>query len=384
VKYIRVIKIYKLLIAFVNHFFMDKKFRIAGIIGALAISVIILTSPGSPPIPQLNTEVQNDFVEVIATGLEKPWAVDFADDRIFITEKTGKIRVVESGILLEDPLASLRTVNVFGGGLLGIAVHPNFTDNHFLYVYYTYEEDSKLWNKILRITESENKLQDAITILDKIPGSKFSNGGVLKFGPDGKLYATTGTTSDSSHESQNIESLEGKVLRLNDDGTIPDDNPYSNSVVFSYGHRNPQGMAWDVSGNLFVTEMGPTKNDEINLITSGKNYGWPIQECSGNVNFVDAVKCYDPSIEPGGIVFYSGDKLAFDNNLIMATLRGAHVFEIEITEDGITSQKSILSGLGRIRDVNEGPNGYLYVITSNTDGKGFPDSTDDKLVRILR
>jgi len=143
-------------------------------------------------------------------------------------------------------------------------------------------------------------------------------------------------------------------------------------------------MAWDVSGNLFVTEMGPTKNDEINLITSGKNYGWPIQECSGNVNFVDAVKCYDPSIEPGGIVFYSGDKLAFDNNLIMATLRGAHVFEIEITEDGITSQKSILSGLGRIRDVNEGPNGYLYVITSNTDGKGFPDSTDDKLVRILR
>ncbi len=383
-KYIRVIKIYKLLIVFVNHFFMDKKFRIAGIIGALAISVIILTSPGSPPIPQLNTEVQNDFVEVIATGLEKPWAIDFADDRIFITEKTGKIRVVESGILLEDPLASLRTVNVFGGGLLGIAVHPNFNDNHFLYVYYTYEEDSKLWNKILRITESENKLQDAITILDKIPGSKFSNGGVLKFGPDGKLYATTGTTSDSSHESQNIESLEGKVLRLNDDGTIPDDNPYSNSVVFSYGHRNPQGMAWDVSGNLFVTEMGPTKNDEINLITSGKNYGWPIQECSGNVNFVDAVKCYDPSIEPGGIVFYSGDKLAFDNNLIMATLRGAHVFEIEITEDGITSQKSILSGLGRIRDVNEGPNGYLYVITSNTDGKGFPDSTDDKLVRILK
>ncbi len=383
-KYIRVIKIYKLLIAFVNHFFMDKKFRIAGIIGALAISAIILTSPGSPPIPQLNTEVQNDFVEVIATGLEKPWAIDFADDRIFITEKTGKIRVVKSGILLEDPLASLRTVNVFGGGLLGIAVHPNFNDNHFLYVYYTYEEDGKLWNKILRITESENKLQDAITILDKIPGSKFSNGGVLKFGPDGKLYATTGTTSDSSHESQNIESLEGKVLRLNDDGTIPDDNPYSDSAIFSYGHRDPQGMAWDVSGNLFVTEMGPTKNDEINLIISGKNYGWPIQECSGNANFVDPVKCYDPSIEPGGIVFYSGDKLDFDNNLIMATLRGAHVFEIEITEDGKILQKSILSGLGRIRDVNEGPNGYLYVITSNTDGKGFPDSTDDKLVRILR
>jgi len=217
-----------------------------------------------------------------------------------------------------------------------------------------------------------------------IPGSKFSNGGVLKFGPDGKLYVTTGITSDSSHESQNIESLEGKVLRLNDDGTIPNDNPYSDLAVFSYGHRDLQGMAWDVSGNLFVTEMGPTRNDEINLITSGKNYGWPIQECSGNTNFVDAVMCYDPSIEPGGIVFYSGDKLALDNNLIMASLRGTQVSEIKITKDGIISQKSILSGLGRIRDVNEGPNGYLYVITSNTDGKGFPDANDDKLVRILK
>lgn len=365
---------------------MDKKIRIAGIIGALAISAIILTSPSNaPPIPEPNVgSTGNKSVEILATGLEKPWAIDFADDRIFITEKTGRIRVVDSGDLLNEPLATLRVAEAFGGGLLGIVAHPDFENNHFLYVYYTYEEDGKLWNKVLRITESENKLQDAITIIDKIPGSKFSNGGVIKFGPDNMLYVGTGTISDSSHGSQDLNSLEGKILRLDDDGTIPHDNPFSNSPVFSYGHRNPQGLAWDSQGNLYVTELGPTKNDEINLILAGKNYGWPEQECSGHSEFIDATVCYDPSIEPGGIVFYSGKTLDLDNDLIMASLRGSNLYRLEITEDGLVSQKSILSGLGRIRDVNEGNDGYLYVITSNRDGKGFPDSSDDKLVRILK
>ena len=279
--------------------------------------------------------------------------------------------VIESGVLLEDPLATLRTVNVFDGGLLGIAVHPNFEKNHFLYVYITYENDGKLWNKILRITESENKLVDLETIFDEIPGSAFSNGGILKFGPDGKLYAGTGTVSDSSHGSQDLQSLEGKILRLNDDGTIPDDNPFSDSPVFSYGHRNSKGMAWDESGNLFVTELGPTKNDEINLVQPGKNYGWPEQECSGSEKFVDPLVCYDPAMEPGGIVFYSGDKLNLENSLIMAGLRGSGLFSLNFDNNMIDEQKSIISGIGRIRDVNQGPDGYLYLITSNTDGKAF-------------
>ncbi|MFB5598438.1 MAG: PQQ-dependent sugar dehydrogenase, partial [Nitrosopumilaceae archaeon] len=282
---------------------MNKKIRIAGIIGALAISAIILTSPSSaPPIPEPDVRsTGSKSVEILATGLDRPWAIDFADTRIFITEKTGRIRVVDSGALLEEPLATLRVAETFGGGLLGIAAHPNFANNHFLYVYYTYEEDGKLWNKVLRITEYQNKLQDAITIIDKIPGSKFSNGGVIKFGPDSMLYIGTGSVSDSSHGPQDLRSLEGKILRLYDDGAIPSDNPFPNSPVFSYGHRNPQGMAWDVSENLYVTELGPSKNDEINLVISGKNYGWPEQECSGLSEFMDAVMCYDPSIEPGGI-----------------------------------------------------------------------------------
>ena len=365
---------------------MDKRIRIAGIIAAIIASIVILTSPsGPPPIPPPNLqESGNETIQILATNLDKPWALAFADDKIFITERTGKIRVIKSDVMLEEPLATFRTANIFDGGLLGIATHPNFTNNHFLYVYYTYEENGNLWNKILKITESDNKLKDAITILDKIPGSKFSNGGVMKFGPDNKLYVATGAGSDSSHDAQDLNSLAGKILRLNDDGSIPSDNPFPNSQIYSYGHSNPGGMAWDKSGSLYVTETGPSKNDEINLIIKGKNYGWPEQQCSGDVDFVNAIICYDPEIEPGGIVFYSGDKLEFKNDMIMASMKPEKLDRLKITGEEVEYQKSILSGLGRIRDVNEGPDGYLYLITSNTDGKAFPDSYDDKLVRILR
>lgn len=362
---------------------MNKKIRIAGIVAALAVSVIILSSPSQPPPLPPPTIQQNEAVEILATGLQRPWAIAFAQDRIFVTEKQGDIRVIESGVLLDEPLGSLRVAKVFGGGLLGITTHPDFANNHFLYVYYTYSENDTLWNKVLRITESNNKIVDAVTIIDKIPGSQFYNGGVLKFGPDGKLYVATGLSSEFSHNAQDLSSLEGKILRLNDDGTIPADNPFDDSPVFSVGHRDPQGMAWDKSSNLYVTEFGPTKNDEINLVKPGQNFGWPEQECGGQ-DFVNPVMCYDPSIEPGGIVFYTGDKLEYQDSLIMATLRGANLYKLDINEDGLLSQKSIMSGLGRIRDVSQGPDGYLYIITSNTDGKGFPDKTDDKLVRILK
>lgn len=363
---------------------MNKKLRIAGIIAALAASAIILTSPSqSPPLPP-PIQSQDESIKTLATGLKKPWALAFSDDRIFVTEKGGDIRVIQSDVLLDEPLATVRAAKVHGGGLLGIATHPDFRNNHFLYIYYTYSENDHLWNEVLRITESNNKIQDTVTIIDKIPASQFYNGGVIKFGPDGKLYVATGLLEEFSHESQNPISLEGKILRLNDDGTIPSDNPFTNSPVLSFGHRDIQGMAWDKNGNMFVSEAGPTKNDEINLIRPGQNYGWPEQECGGNEKFVDPIMCYDPSIEPGGIVFYDGSNPEYKDKLIMATLRGSNLYKLEINEKDLESQKSILSGLGRIRDVMQGPDGYLYVITSNTDGKGFPDKTDDKLLRILK
>ena len=363
---------------------MDKKIQIIAVIAVVIFSVFVLTSPSdSIPLPEPTSNSESASVSILAENLDKPRAIAISDDRIFITEKDGFIRVIQDNNLLESPLATFRSANVFDGGLLGITLHPDFSNNHYIYVFLTYEEDGNLWNKILQITESENKLQDAKIIFDKIPGSSFTNGGFLKFGPDEKLYVGTGTISDSSHLPQDLDSFSGKILRLNDDGTIPNDNPFSDSPVYSLGHRNPQGMTWDEHGNMFVAEFGPEKNDEINLIQAGKNYGWPEQQCSGNKNFENAILCYDPSIEPGGILFYSGDKLDFEFPFIMASMRASNLYQLDF-EEGLSSQKSILSGIGRVRDVVQGPDGSLYVITSNTDGKGFPDRMDDKLLRIIK
>ena len=352
---------------------------------AVAFSAFVLSSPNDPiPLPEPPSgQAEDSSVEILAENLNKPRSIAVSEDRVFVTERGGAIRVVQGGELLEEPLVSLRPADVFDGGLLGIALDPDFSSNHFIYVFLTYEEEGVLWNKIMRITESENRLTDIQTIFDRIPGSAFSNGGFLKFGPDGKLYVGTGSVSDSSHKPQSLDSLSGKVLRINPDGTIPEDNPFEDSPVYSYGHRNPQGMAWDNSGNMYLAELGPDKNDEINLVVPGGNYGWPERECAGDERFEDAVLCYDPAIEPGGILYYSGGKIDLESPFVMASLRATNVYQLDF-EEGLPSQKSILSGTGRVRDVVEGPDGSLYVITSNTDGKGFPDSSDDKLLRILK
>lgn len=364
---------------------LDRRMRVAAIAVAAAASILILISPLEPvPLPPpTSSDPEGKPVEVLATNLDKPRSVAVAGDKVFLTERDGRIRVVEDGKLLERPLATLRAADAFNGGLLGIAAHPDFEENHLLYVYLTYVKDGELWNRVIRITESENVMVSAETVLDGISGSPFSNGGILKFGPDGKLYVGTGSVSDSLHLSQDEDSLAGKILRMNDDGTIPEDNPYPDSLVYASGFRNPQGMTWDASGNMIVSDLGPTKNDEINVVSPASNFGWPDQECSGSSEFADSAVCYDPAIEPGGIVYYTGEKLPLKGKLLITSLRASSLFELDL-EDGLDSQKSILSGLGRMRDVHADADGNLYVITSNTDGKGFPSRDDDKLVMVVR
>ncbi|RNJ78311.1 MAG: PQQ-dependent sugar dehydrogenase [Nitrosopumilus sp. B06] len=362
---------------------MDKRVQIAAVIGAVVFSIMVLTSPDYQiPLPRPTQGADSDAVLVLAEGLENPRAIAVSKDRVFVTEKKGLIRVIQNGSLLESPLAVFQPADVFDGGLLGIALHPQFAENHKMYVFLTYMDGDNLWNKIVQIIESENKLQDAQTILDRIPGSSFTNGGFVKFGPDGKLYVGTGTTSEASHLPQDPKSLAGKILRINDDGSIPADNPFPGSPVYTLGHRNPQGMTWDDQGEMYVAEFGPDKNDEINHIIAGKNYGWPELECAGSSLFEEAVLCYDPSIEPGGILFYTGE-IDLEPSFLMASMRAANLYQLDV-EEGLASQKSALGGVGRIRDVVQGMDGSIYVITSNTDGKGFADGKDDKLLRIVR
>lgn len=271
-------------------------------------------------------------------------------------------------------------------GLQGIAIDPNFLENKFVYLYYTYSENTRLLNKISRFTFSNNSLENETVIIENIPGNLFHDGGRIKFGPDGKLYITTGDAG-SPELAQDIYSLNGKILRINADGSTPKDNPFGN-FVYSFGHRNPQGLDWHPQTNtLFSTEHGPKMHDEVNVIEKGKNFGWPQKLCNRdeiNEELVEAIVCFDSwTLAPSGATFYSGDKLPLKNAFIYTGLRGEQIRILEFENGKVAKDEKLLDGFGRIRDVIEGPDGYLYFATNNTDGRGRALENDDKIYRIV-
>lgn len=360
---------------------------------ALVIIVSILTMKFSPsetlvplPAPVSNLSLTNTSgVEIIAEGLQAPRSIDISKEgRIFISEKRGSIRVVDNGTLLTEPVGDIKAENIGDAGLLGLTLHPNFTQNHLFYVYYTYSNGTGLFNKVLMLKESNNRIIDSKTILDGIPGNDYRDGGRIKFGLDGKLYVSTGDAS-IPELSQDLNSLAGKILRINEDGTIPQDNPFSNSAVYAYGFRNAQGLAWAPnSGALYSSDQGGAGNDEINLISPAKNYGWPHEECnsSGDDNrYTPPLVCFNPSLEPSGIAFAFSNKLGYQNHLIVATLKGSHLRDIDFDSG---SQNTILVGYGRIIDLVESEDGSIYVLTSNTDGRALPQQGDDKILRLTK
>lgn len=351
-------------------------------------------------------------IETIAENLNIPWAIDFAPDgRIFFTERSGgettgttregAVRIIDKdGTLLDEPALTL-TVERREGGVLGLILDPNFEENHFVYVYYTkkfapFPKDflADVKNRLSRFEEIDNKLQNEYVLIDNIPGSHTHDGGRIKFGPDGKLYATTGEIYNSEL-SQDLNSLGGKILRINPDGSIPDDNPFENSPVYSYGHRNPQGISWDSQGNLISSEHGPSGEngwegrDEINVIISGQNYGWP--NISGDMideKYVSPI--YQTGQEmtwaPSGIVFYNSDYFSeWKGKLFVANLyaKDLRILDLDIEQNKVISNEVFLKNeFGRLRDVVEGPDGSLYLLTSNTDGRGIPKATDDRILKI--
>jgi glucose/arabinose dehydrogenase len=332
-----------------------------------------------------------DIINVV-TNLDTPWSLAFSKNGIlFFTERPGYVKAFYNNTLINLKVENLNVKEIGEGGLLGIALDPNFPNSPYIYLYYTYEE-GKLWNRVVRYKFENWSLVDQKILIDKIPAATLHNGGRIKFGPDGKLYITTGDATQRDL-AQDINSLAGKILRINTDGSIPEDNPFPNLPIYSYGHRNPQGIDW-FDNLMFSSEHGPSgelgyAHDEINFIIKGANYGWPIV-----VGISNDKKFKDPILDtgeetwaPSGISFYKGNIYPeLKNKLLVATLRGKHlrIIEIDFKEIKVLNHYAILSNLlGRIRDVVEGPDGYIYIATSNKDGRGIPALDDDRIVKLI-
>lgn len=333
-------------------------------------------------------------VEVVAANLDTPWALAFApDSRLFVTERPGRIRLIVDGQLLSDPVATLPVAASNGAetGLMGLALDPNFRRNGYLYVMYSYRNaQEQLRNRVSRLTFDGDQAGEEMVLLDDIPGGTIHDGGRLKFGTDGTLYVTTGDTSDPG-KGQDLTTLAGKVLRVNPDGSIPEDNPFPGSPIYTLGHRNPQGLAFQPgTGLLFSTEHGTGANDEVNVLEPGRNYGWPtVQGLAKDSRFADPIVAYSPTVAPSGATFYDGDLLyEWKGNLFFATLRGEHLHRVVLDGDDarrVVSEERLFEGVfGRLRDVVQSPDGYLYLATNNRDNRGGKSSPDnDRILRIV-
>lgn len=324
-------------------------------------------------------DLPEDDVEIVAQNLSIPWGVDFLPDGdILLTERAGTLkRIGTNGTSFE--IQGVRHVGE--GGLMGVAVHPQFEQNQWIYLYFTTQVDGGLRNRIERHTLADNTLTERTVLLEDIPGGVFHDGGRLAFGPDGYLYATTGDAT-MPESAQELDNLSGKILRMTDEGTIPPDNPFG-TLVYSYGHRNPQGITWDDAGNLWSTEHGPSGlesgQDEVNLIESGQNYGWP--QSKGNVVEANTVA---PFLHSGEDYTWAPASAAYwDDSIFFGGLRGAALYEVRGISNGSPELIAhLFTDLGRIRTVQLGPDGWLYLTTSNTDGRGTRNEGDDLLLRI--
>ena len=332
-------------------------------------------------------------VETVAENLTIPWSIDWTPDgMILFTERGGELRAIKDGQLLQEPLLSLGVGGV-EGGMLGVAVDPNYLKNHYIYVYYTYNEFLSILNKLVRYQMINEMVNEDRVLIEGIPGGPFHDGGRIQFGPDGKLYITTGDAGNPEL-SQDLDSLGGKILRINPDGTIPEDNPWKDSPIYSIGHRNPQGLDWDDTGNLVATEHGPsgfrgTAHDEINVIVPGNNYGWPDvigdETVEGLQNPI--LHTGEDTWAPSGAEFYHGKKIPqWSGKYFVATLRGSHLhmIDFDLQNNSVISHQKIFQGeFGRLRDVQTGPDGFLYILTSNQDGRGSPGTNDDRILRVV-
>lgn len=335
-------------------------------------------------------------LEVFAENLFVPWSIVFTSpQRVLVTERSGNLRVIENGQLLSEPFAVFDEVSSTGEeGLMGLTLHPDYDENGWIYLSMAYPKQNGLVVKVVRFVDEGDRLSDETVILDDIPAAQFHAGSRIKFGPDKKLYVTTGDATDGQL-AQQMDSLAGKVLRMNDDGTVPDDNPFQGSLVYTFGHRNPQGIAWYPDGTMYSTEHGPSVfdgpagGDEVNVLLPGLNYGWPLVSHENNKPGLEAPKLvFTPAVAPASGMFYTSDVFPqFKNSFFFGLLKGEGIMRVVVDENNpqevVSFEKLAGIDVGRVRDVVEGPDGAIYFSTSNRDGRGTVHSGDDKIYRLV-
>jgi glucose/arabinose dehydrogenase len=371
-------------------------------VGATASPVVPASGAARTPTasPRIGPAVVTS-VTALVTGLEIPWAVDLAPDgRLFVTERPGRVRIVRldgnTATLQPEPWATVqaRVSTNTERGLLGIALDPKFSTNGFVYLYYSYGgPGTSTLNRLVRMRDANGVGVEETVLIDAIPGSQQHDGGRVKFGPDGLLYVTVGD-GEVDARAQDNGSPNGKVLRVNTDGSAAAGNPFGGSAVWSFGHRNPQGLAWQPdTGALYETEHGPSGvfplccQDEVNLIERGKNYGWPIVTGQPHdARFVDPLlwSGRTDTWAPSGAAFMTKPG-PLRGSFLFATLRGAHLHRVVFGPDGrsvLFEERLLENQYGRLRDVFELPSGQLLVLTSNRDGRGRAGPTDDRILLV--
>ncbi|QEW00113.1 PQQ-dependent sugar dehydrogenase [Microbacterium caowuchunii] len=329
-------------------------------------------SPTSETVSPVPSEASGSLV-VHATGLTAPWSIAFTEQDVALVSERDSGRILElAGDGTPREAGVVEGVAARGeGGLLGITVHDGR-----LYAYSTGTDGNRIERFDLTGRPGSLGLGSGETILSGLPAAATHNGGRIAFGPDGMLYVTVGDAGDRAR-AQDIETLAGKILRLEPDGRVPADNPFPGSPVYSYGHRNPQGLAWDDAGVLYATEFGQNTWDELNVIEAGGNYGWPMVEgIAGRDGFIDPLQQWSPAeASPSGMAIVDG-------RIHIANLRGARLRSIPL-EDPATAEELLVGEYGRLRDAVAAPDGSLWVVTNNTDGRGDPAPDDDRILRLV-
>jgi glucose/arabinose dehydrogenase len=338
--------------------------------------------------PAIETEKQKFHIDTIATGLFNPWGIAFLPDgRILITERKGEIRIVKDGKLMEEKIGNVPAVHANGqGGLLDIQLHPDYKSNGWIYLSYSKPMEGGSATTITRAKLEGNNLVDIQELFTAQPVASTSHhyGSRIVFDGEGHIFFSSGERG-TKENSQNLGNHLGKVIRLKEDGTLPTDNPFVNTAgakpeIWSYGHRNPQGLYYDnATTTLWAVEHGPKGGDELNKVEKGKNYGWPvitygidydgtpISDITEKEGMEQPVWYWVPSIATCGMTQVTGDKYpGWKNNLLVGALALTHVARVELDENGkFVKQEKILDKIGRVRAVVESPDGFLYVATES-------------------